>query len=313
MALKALYICQANDKYGACGSLMGYLAGRSVTPKAATEAQNLIRQAATTTLVPPSPDSLSSLRAMADGQFAREVEDALPIPIPAIGLVAKAVSMVIGMNNRTACSEPGDLDMNTGNSSSCRADTTRINQSTYEFLNKSANEHLSGLKWDKVCRHYRARYEEQIRRSMYRGLTCPSSSGAGELASVVGEGRDAVERKLKYNEQGVPESISLSFANAPGGINVVEMDNGAAVRIANYQTIDERLGRRSLKMEISRLGSRHHSFGELAKLKMESAELISCCQQKQPALLKKCRDGFNGQSAPGRPPELQETGGGAVK
>lgn len=247
---------------------------------------------------------------MASGQWWRVVWDNSPIPVPAVGLAMRAITMMIGLGGRTACGEPGDADINTDHSSTCTAETSRISKLNYDFLNRPSRDQLQSLKIAKVCNHYRKRYEEQIRGGTYKGLSCPSSSTGGELISTVGEGNAAVERRLKYNDQGVLHNIELRFAHTPGGVNLVELVNSAPTKVTNREPVEKLRGRRTTTLPIELVGPSYPAFNELAALKLESAELISCCRIKDTSLLRQCRDGFN---TPARgPPDLIETGG-AVK
>jgi len=53
MALKALYLCQLDNKITACGSLSGFLAGRPVTRAQADQARQMLSGARGRTLIRP--------------------------------------------------------------------------------------------------------------------------------------------------------------------------------------------------------------------------------------------------------------------
>lgn len=297
-ALKALYLCQTDKKFGTCGSLAGYIANRPLTAKAIDEAKSLIAKARTQTIAMPKDHSISSLKAMEKGLFSLDAEDLLLMAVPAVGWGAAAVKTIsmaaqqvgLKMVSPTACQEVADQYINADSAHNCRVLVNEINANTFEFLNSSEERIKEGLKIPKVCSHYINRLEAQIRRSMYAGLHCDGH----RLVSAVGRGEERIERSVEFDDSGAITKIELRFEKEKGMSSSFVFENGAPVRVvSSTDATAERSGRRRYSGPITRITPRDRAFSELARLKTETSEMIACCRMQSGADGSRCGAAFD--------------------
>ncbi len=299
MALKALYLCQNEDQFGKCGSLAGYLAGRPLSEAAQKEAQDLIRQAADKTLSSPQSNSFSVLNAMVNNQFEADVEDYFPIKFPTpttfafAGLRLAAVKS--GVWHYPPCLGKGEEHINAEPTKACKASPLTINDNTYKFLNASPETHFKGLTDEEVCDHYKQRYEHLLRRTVFVEFTC----GNGELTSIARTSGHNLERKVRFDSTGRLTGVEFRQGQDGGGHSAMEFQDEKPSFFNNFISSDVGTrGRRTARWEASRLSSGHPYYSELARLKLEVRELISCCQTQDATLKVRCQNALGNPMAP---------------
>ncbi len=294
MALKALYLCQNEAEFGRCGSLTGYLAGRPLSASAQAEAKALIAAAASKTVVPPSSSSFSTLNAMVNNQFQADVEDYFPIPLPTPTAFAYAglryAAVKSGVWRYEPCSKPGEGYINSEPTKYCRANPVAISDLTYKFLNANANEQSNGLKLENVCDHYRQRYEHQIRRSVFVDLKCADGAATSEVRGK----QHNLERKIRFDADGRLTAIEFRSAAQPEATSIMEFKDGKPTLFSNYMYGNaDRLGRRTARWDASKLNTEHPYYTELARLKLEVKEIISCCRETDETLKVRCKNALS--------------------
>lgn len=245
------------------------------------EAKLRIAEAKDKKLEPPSPQLLSALNAMANNQMVADVEDYFPAPIAApvtspTGLRLAAVRS--GVWKYQPCQGKGEQYINAEPTKNCTANPLGIAESTYKFLNGSEETHFKGLTNENVCDHYRQRFEHMIRRTIFIALQCKP----GEVRSVVRGPSGSIERLIKFNSSQEVESVAVGTPN--GSSTLIEFKDNKPVRFTHN----------SEKLEISRMSTGHPFYPELARLKLESAELISCCEETDSARKTRCQAALSG-------------------
>lgn len=298
MALKALYLCQNEEQFGRCGSLAGYLAGRPISETAQKEAKELIRQAADKTLTPPQSNSFSVLNAMVNNQFEADVEDYFPIKLPTPTVLAYAglrlAAVKSGVWRYPPCLGKGQQYINSEPTKSCNANPLAINDNTYKFLNGTPETHFKGLTDEEVCEHYKQRYEHLVRRTVFVDLSC----GNGELTSVARTSGHNLERKIRFDAEGRVTAIEFRQGQ-DGGRSAMEFQDGKPSYFNNYILSQADLrGRRTARWEAHRLSSGHPYYSELARLKLEVRELISCCREQDATLRVRCQNALGNPMNP---------------
>jgi len=217
---------------------------------------------------------------MEDGEFRRDLEDHMIVPTP-INVVLNA----FGIRNRAGCSGAGDMAINADASRQCQADTEKITPAVYSFVNSPADVQTDALQIRKVCDHYKQRFEEQIRRQ-YNSFTC----GSGEVKSVNTQG---LARTIKYNSEGHATAVKIEGRNDQSFVDLELQNQAPHTLVRREMAVTELRPKQMSRMGASHLSSSLPVYLEVARLKLEAAEMIHCCRSADAQFKQACSAGFS--------------------
>lgn len=309
-ALKALYLCQVEPRFGACGSLAGHLAGRSLPEERSRAALALIEKARHTNLSIPETQVLASVQAMVHGVFERQWEEELrglvllAGPAKVLEVAVKGLSLAEKLSGGPGCQEIDHHAINADPLRNCEADPALISNAVISFLNSADEERRKLLSRPRVCNHYRTRLHDQLHSGYAGTFTCTkSAAGGGQIQSMIKDARSTITRILDFNERGELIKIDLSFSTQPNYEWVVHLEREQVVSVTQSPVNEAvvRAGKRATRLSPDSawpVGSpfwrSRHVYNELARLKLETSELIDCCSTSSTLHSKLCRMELSG-------------------